>query len=224
MMTIKRLTSFLPLSIKAEIFQFIECIRSVFDSFRSVKDNSLSLVRFSCYEKLERIIPSLDRPSVKVIEIGGSNGVISGFFKHANYEVAPNYPYLDVQDLSSIPDESYDIVILDQVLEHVENPMKAIKEVRRILRPGGSFIGTTPFLIYVHPVPKDYWRFTEDGLKVLLKEFSSVEIHSWGNRIALSFISYHGCNVKISDAKKHLGFRLCNEPSFPLMYLFIAKK
>jgi len=173
---------------------------------------------------LEKIIPSLDHPGINVIEIGGSNGIISGFFKHADYEVAPNYPYLDVQDLSSIPEESYDVVILDQVLEHVENPMKAIKEVRRILRSGGTFIGTTPFLIYVHPVPKDYWRFTEDGLRVLLKEFSSVEIHSWGNRIALSFISYHGCNVKISDAKKHLRFRLCNEPSFPLMYLFIAGK
>lgn len=208
MFTIKRLSSFLPFSVKSEIFQFIERIRAVLDSFRSVKDNSLSLVRFSCYEELEKIIPSLDHPDIKVIEIGGSNGVIRGFFKHADYEVTPNYPYLDVQDLSSISEGSYDVVILDQILEHVENPMKAIKEVRRILKSGGSFIGTTPFLIYVHPVPKDYWRFTEDGLRVLLKEFSSVQIYSWGNRIALSFISYHGCNVKIADAKKTPQFQI----------------
>ena len=50
---------------------------------------------------------------------------------------------LDIQD-TGLPDGSYDVIICNHVLEHVDDFKKALKEMYRILRPGGSFICSFP--------------------------------------------------------------------------------
>jgi SAM-dependent methyltransferase len=46
----------------------------------------------------------------------------------------------------SIPyaDESFDVVVSDNVLEHLDHPVEVFREVRRVLRPGGVFLAKTP--------------------------------------------------------------------------------
>lgn len=58
------------------------------------------------------------------------------------------------------PTSSADIVILSQVLEHLTDPSKAIREASRILREGGILIISTPFLYPLHAKPWDYIRIT----------------------------------------------------------------
>jgi SAM-dependent methyltransferase len=83
--------------------------------------------------------------------------------------------------------DQYDVVICEQVLEHVEDPWRAARTLHDLCRPGGAVIVSTPFLIRVHPTPYDFWRFTEDGLRRLL-EGSGLEVDetaSWGSKRAV---------------------------------------
>ena len=66
---------------------------------------------------------------------------------------------------------SIDAVICDNLLEHVPDPKLVLKEIERVLRPGGTaFIGT-PFIIGVHASPVDFYRWTDEGLRLLCKDF-----------------------------------------------------
>jgi SAM-dependent methyltransferase len=75
----------------------------------------------------------------------------------------------DIQEMSIIPDGSYDTVLCLQVLEHVPDPQKAVHEIFRILKQGGVAFITVPHLSRVHDEPNDFQRFTEYGIRVLLE-------------------------------------------------------
>lgn len=64
---------------------------------------------------------------------------------------------------------SVDGVVLFEVLEHVPEPLAMIKEIKRILRPKGVLLSTTPFVWPEHEIPYDYQRLTQYGHKLLLK-------------------------------------------------------
>lgn len=86
-----------------------------------------------------------------------------------------------IGDIHQLPfaDEFFDAVICKSALEHVENPQLAVKEIRRVLKKGGQALFYVPFIFPYHAEKgfyKDYWRFTEDGLRHLLKDFSKIEI------------------------------------------------
>ncbi len=93
----------------------------------------------------------------------------------------PDYHPDIVGDIHAMPfkDGSQEAVICMAVLEHVEDPWKAMREIYRVLEPGGYCFIYVPFLYYYHPeigYYADYWRFTKDALKLLAKDFSKVEI------------------------------------------------
>jgi SAM-dependent methyltransferase len=83
--------------------------------------------------------------------------------------------------------DPHDVVICEQVLEHVEDPWRAARTLHDLCRPGGSVVVSTPFLIRVHPTPFDFWRFTEDGLRRLLEGAGLVvdETAGWGSKRAV---------------------------------------
>jgi SAM-dependent methyltransferase len=86
------------------------------------------------------------------------------------------------------PVPQYDVVICEQVLEHVADPAAAVRNLRRMVTHDGLLVVSTPFLVRVHYDPNDYWRFTTEGLKLLLTNngFVVEEVKSWGNRSAVS--------------------------------------
>jgi SAM-dependent methyltransferase len=55
----------------------------------------------------------------------------------------------------------------DAVLEHVRDPARVMAEVVRVLAPGGYAHLVTPFCHPFHEYPRDYRRFTPDGLRLL---------------------------------------------------------
>ena len=81
----------------------------------------------------------------------------------------------EIQNIHDIalPDKSVGICICCDTFEHVEYPRKAISEFYRILMPGGFLILTSVMLYPIHSAPFDYWRFTPDGFRSLLKGFQS---------------------------------------------------
>jgi SAM-dependent methyltransferase len=79
-----------------------------------------------------------------------------------------NLRHVDVfHDLNQplpLPDETFDTVLLTDVMEHVAEPTRLWAEIARVLRPGGRVISTTPFLYVLHETPHDYYRYTCSSL------------------------------------------------------------
>jgi ubiquinone/menaquinone biosynthesis C-methylase UbiE len=72
-----------------------------------------------------------------------------------------------IGDAAFLPfkDESFDAVICNAVLEHVEKPKEVLKEIYRVAKPRGQCYISVPFLINYHPVPEDFRRYTKVGMK-----------------------------------------------------------
>lgn len=81
----------------------------------------------------------------------------------------------DVTDMKPISDESIGLVLNLESLEHLPYPQKGIDEIHRVLRPNGLLILTTVMHFKIHRAPKDYWRFTPDGLELLLNRFKILD-------------------------------------------------
>jgi glycosyltransferase involved in cell wall biosynthesis len=77
---------------------------------------------------------------------------------------------------SLLPAGSFDWIVCTEVLEHVLDPFAAVREIYRLLKPGGHVFITTPFNFRIHGPLPDCWRFTEHGLRALLKDFSIVSL------------------------------------------------
>jgi SAM-dependent methyltransferase len=187
---------------------------------------SQQFIRFPYYVELKRLIATgsvPDAPGVKVIEFGASNNVIPKMFRAADYVIAPNWPAVDIQNLVQYAAESFDVVIIDQIMEHVPHPHQAAAEIARVLKPGGICLCATPFLIQIHGHYGDYWRYTELGLKQLFSQYSSVEVFSWGNRFTLETTIRRGW-INCQQTKRQLRVALWNEPEWPLVFLTKAVK
>jgi SAM-dependent methyltransferase len=74
-----------------------------------------------------------------------------------------------VEDLP-VEDASFDVVLCIQVLEHCDDPAKAVSELHRVTAPGGRVLATTHGVMPYHPSPTDYWRWTHTGLEKLFAE------------------------------------------------------
>jgi len=98
--------------------------------------------------------------------IGGAGRVVEGYINLDLFAV----PGVDVAaDAEQLPFPSgvFARVECDAVLEHVRDPVKVMDEIYRVLAPGGYVHIVTPFCHPFHEYPKDYRRFTLDGLKEL---------------------------------------------------------
>lgn len=61
--------------------------------------------------------------------------------------------------------ETFDTIILSDVLEHIAEPMKLWQEMARLLRPAGKILLNVPFYYGIHEQPHDYYRYTEFSLR-----------------------------------------------------------
>lgn len=75
-----------------------------------------------------------------------------------------------------IPGDRFDIIVCTEVLEHTLQPFKAVEELRRLVKPGGTVLVSTPFNFRIHGPLPDCWRFTEHGLRALFSDFEIVEL------------------------------------------------
>ena len=149
-------------------------------------DRTRTASRISLERALEPVLTAL--PAGAVLDVGSKDAPYRRFVTATEYltlEVAPG-PGVDVVgDVHDIPrpDASFDVVICTEVLEHCHDPQRAVDEMARVLRPGGVCVLSTRFLYPYHAAPKDYFRFTDDGLRHLLRAFAEVEVTPLGDRL-----------------------------------------
>lgn len=86
---------------------------------------------------------------------------------------------LNLHELDML-DASVGTAICMDTMEHVEYPRQAMKELYRTLMPNGVLIISSVMNFPIHGYPNDYWRFTPEGFRSLLKDFES------------SFVGYTG--------------------------------
>jgi SAM-dependent methyltransferase len=78
----------------------------------------------------------------------------------------------DVHALS-FDDASVGTVVCLETLEHVADPLRAVQEMHRVLRPGGVLAISSLMFFPIHEHPHDYWRFTPEGFALLLAPFET---------------------------------------------------
>lgn len=96
----------------------------------------------------------------------------------------------DIHDARSVPSDKYGTILCTHVLPFLPRPWDAVRELHRILKPGGLLLVT---VAASHPLardPQDCWRLLPDGLAELLRDFSKVEIHSYGNAATMAGSAY----------------------------------
>jgi SAM-dependent methyltransferase len=94
-----------------------------------------------------------------------------------NVDMMP-YENVDIVcDIHRLPfkDNSIDAVMSVAVLEHVREPALVLKEVKRVLKPGGRIFSAIPFMQPFHASPHDYQRYTLPGIEYLHRDFEKVE-------------------------------------------------
>jgi len=98
--------------------------------------------------------------------IGGAGRRVDGYVNLDLFAVPGVDVAADAERLP-FPPGIFQRVECDAVLEHVHDPAQVIREIRRVLAPGGYAHLVTPFCHPFHEYPKDFRRFTPDGLKQL---------------------------------------------------------
>jgi SAM-dependent methyltransferase len=75
-------------------------------------------------------------------------------------------------------DGEFDCALCTAVLEHLEEPEKALRECYRVLHTRGVAIYSVPFIWHLHEEPRDFYRFSKYGLKYLFEKvgFEIIEI------------------------------------------------
>jgi SAM-dependent methyltransferase len=119
----------------------------------------------------------------KVLDVGAQYCPYYPLFK----DKCESYTSMDVVDTPLVDlvcnaedmplnDNFYDLILCTEVLEHTANPQRIVDECYRVLKPGGVLIITVPSIFPIHGYPADNWRFMPDGLRLLLRSFSQVQV------------------------------------------------
>jgi SAM-dependent methyltransferase len=164
-----------------------------------------------------KIMKSLYPENLDALEISPGDRLTWRNVGFRSYE-AVQYPDFDICEMTT--GKTYDVVIADNILEHVRRPHRAVLNVHTMLKPGGVFYVTTPFLIKVHG-EEDYFRWTMKGMRILLEEAgfppAGIETKSWGNRdcVRANFDDWavHGWRRNMRD-----------EPNLPVTIWATARK
>lgn len=116
-------------------------------------------------------------------------------------------------DATEIPRENnaFDSVLMLMVLAHLPNPLDALKEVHRVLKPGGLAFISSVENYPEHDPPDDYFRYRLKGLKSICKNagFKIIKGYSWGN-----FWQVNACNfnVFLMQTAKFINDKFSNTP------------
>jgi SAM-dependent methyltransferase len=152
--------------------------------------NSSYLVLSKRKQNFDRWLNAVPGPSLRVLDVGGRIQP----YRPLIAERVRQYVAVDLAESPLVtvranactlpfPESSFDLVFCTQVLEYVPEPSQAVREIYRVLKPGGIALFSFA-AFYPRNADDDYWRFTSAGLGHLLKPFGRLEIAPEGSSIS----------------------------------------
>lgn len=127
-------------------------------------------------------LEQLNRP-VRLLMIGGGSigQGMEPLYDHPDIQIfgfdiydSPYVQFIADGHHLPLPDDFFDAVVIQAVLEHVLQPAQVVSEIWRVLRTGGLVYAETPFMQQVHEGPYDFTRFTESGHRYLFRNFEGI--------------------------------------------------
>lgn len=115
-------------------------------------------------------------PGQRGLNIGAGATRLHSQIENLDIFAGSNIDHIGTVEALPFGDNLFDIVITQETLEHVADPKKAIFEIARVLKSGGLLYCQLPFIIGYHPGPQDFWRFTKEGMRELLRRSGLVVI------------------------------------------------
>jgi SAM-dependent methyltransferase len=198
-----------------EIIPLVKLYQKLFLPKKPAKSED-QWVRIIMDQRTDELIKGLSYGSLMTLEISGSKWKNFGFQSYEN----KFFPELNI--CKSGLDKRFDLIIAEQVFEHLAYPYRAGKNIFDMLNSGGYFLITTPFLLKIHPDPIDCNRWTPLGLQYFLNEcgfeMEDVFVDSWGNRECLM------ANIDEWKEFKSGSHSLKNDPVLPLVVWALARK
>lgn len=127
-----------------------------------------------------------------VVDIGGGSGSYQRFVPSHVRLIRTDYTgeglnaHVDINNSLPFPDNTFDAVLLMNVLYIARDPEASLAEVRRILKPTGTLYMSTPYLMAEMREPHDYSRFTSEWIETKLDAvgFTSISILPIGERFS----------------------------------------
>ena len=82
----------------------------------------------------------------------------------------------------------YHAIVMNEVLEHILQPVRALTTLAQLLAPGGVLITTTPYLMGYHANPNDYFRYTPSSMRAMLTQagLRPMALQAYGNWLAVT--------------------------------------
>lgn len=121
-----------------------------------------------------------------ILELGSGTKSVKEYFDKSNrFTQSDIYPIMgyDIVDATTMESKNeFDIIICMNVLEHIFDYKKAIDNIYSALKYNGSVFITVPYFYPIHAEPTDYFRISEHGWRLLLKDFEDVNIIHFGIR------------------------------------------
>lgn len=128
----------------------------------------------------------LSQKSGKLLDLGAGPQQFKELTSSFSTTAVDKDPYPGINVVADITrplpfeDESFDVVLLSHTLEHISEPQKLLDECRRVLVGGGLILIAVPFMVLEHQGPYDFYRYTQHGLKYLLRNFEDIHIEQLG--------------------------------------------
>jgi SAM-dependent methyltransferase len=164
---------------------------------------------------IDEFLETLPIGSLRALEVSGDT---HGHMPWKSHQVL-HFPVFDLCTQDSL-EPAADVVFCEQVLEHVVDPMQAVRNLYSLTVPGGFTVISVPFLIRIHLEPEDHWRFSPTGLQLLVSRagFEVVVLKAWGNRRCV--------RANLRSWRPYVPFRhsLVNPDDAPLVVWAIARR
>ena len=118
-----------------------------------------------------------------------------------------DYIKVDLTKNFQLKKNSFNNIIIFNVLEHLPDTKNVFTEIKNILKKNGVIIGSTPFIYQIHGAPNDYFRFTKDFFyEHLKKKFKNVHIKQLGHGPFIASFSLINSYLKFFPILRELIF------------------
>jgi SAM-dependent methyltransferase len=165
---------------------------------------------FAGPERIELFKRYVGGPGRRVLDLGCRDGALSRAYADGNNLVGVDADrealeeaqklgiethWADLDAPLPFSDESFDVVVAGELLEHLRDPARLVGEARRVLRPGGTFVASVPnayraknrlrFLLGRKPEddPTHLQMFSPENVRALLADFEEPELHFIAGRL-----------------------------------------